>query len=122
MTGTRASWARILGFALVVLLAAAGPRAALAAAKPGAAQPILPGGDAKDPVSIDADKLVYFDKEQKAVYSGNVVVIQGDTKLTCSTMTVFSTSRKARRATLGRGRRDRRRALGIRRISRRSDR
>src|SRR5471030_1756013 len=49
---------------------------------------LLPGADSKQPVSIEADKLVYFDKEQKAVYSGNVVVIQGATKLTCSTMTI----------------------------------
>jgi lipopolysaccharide export system protein LptA len=50
---------------------------------------LLPGADSKQPVSIEADKLVYFDKEQKAVYSGNVVVIQGDTKMTCSMMTIF---------------------------------
>jgi lipopolysaccharide export system protein LptA len=50
---------------------------------------ILPGTDSKEPISIDADKLVYFDKEQKAIYSGNVVVIQGDTKMTCSVMTVY---------------------------------
>jgi lipopolysaccharide export system protein LptA len=50
---------------------------------------IFPGTNSKEPISIDADKLVYYDKEHKAVYSGNVVVIQGDTKMTCSTMTVF---------------------------------
>jgi lipopolysaccharide export system protein LptA len=50
---------------------------------------IFPGTSSKEPISIDADKLVYYDKEHKAVYSGNVVVIQGDTKMTCSTMTVF---------------------------------
>jgi lipopolysaccharide export system protein LptA len=56
--------------------------------KPTASSPLLPGSNSKEPVSIEADKLVYFDKEQKAVYSGNVVVIQGDTKLTCSMMTI----------------------------------
>ena len=50
---------------------------------------ILPGTNSKEPISIDADKLVYFDKEQKAIYSGNFVVIQGDTKMTCSVMTVY---------------------------------
>jgi lipopolysaccharide export system protein LptA len=50
---------------------------------------ILPGTSSKEPVSIDADKLVYYDKEKKAIYSGNVVVVQGDTKMTCSVMTVF---------------------------------
>jgi lipopolysaccharide export system protein LptA len=50
---------------------------------------ILPGTSSKEPISIDADKLVYYDKERKAVYSGSVVVVQGDTKMTCSIMTVF---------------------------------
>src|SRR5271156_3852783 len=50
---------------------------------------IFPGTSSKEPISIDADKLVYYDKEHKAVYSGNVVVIQGDTKMTCSAMIVF---------------------------------
>jgi lipopolysaccharide export system protein LptA len=56
--------------------------------KPPASSPLLPGSDSKEPVSIEADKLVYYDKEQKAIYTGNVVVIQGDTKLTCSMMTI----------------------------------
>ena len=50
---------------------------------------IFPGTNSKEPISIDADKLVYYDKERKAIYSGNVVVIQGDTKMTCSVMTVL---------------------------------
>jgi lipopolysaccharide export system protein LptA len=49
----------------------------------------LPGGNSKEPISIDANKLVYFDKEQKAIYTGNVVVIQGDSKMTCSMLTIF---------------------------------
>src|SRR4029077_2735004 len=50
---------------------------------------IFPGTSSKEPISIDADKLVYYDKEHRAVYSGNVVVVQGDTKMTCSAMSVF---------------------------------
>src|SRR5580698_4590480 len=50
---------------------------------------IFPGTSSKEPISIDANKLVYYDKDHKAVYSGNVVVIQGDTKMTCSAMTVL---------------------------------
>jgi lipopolysaccharide export system protein LptA len=50
---------------------------------------IFPGTNSKEPISIDADKLVYYDKEHKAIYTGNVVVIQGDTKMTCTVMTVF---------------------------------
>jgi lipopolysaccharide export system protein LptA len=50
---------------------------------------LLPGAGSKAPVSIEADKLVYFDKEQKAIYTGNVVVIQGDSKMTCSELTIY---------------------------------
>ena len=78
------------GLALTLLLTTV---AAQAAKSPPPAAPspiqILPGSNSKEPISIDADKLVYFEKEKKAIYSGNVVVIQGDTKMTCSTMTVY---------------------------------
>jgi lipopolysaccharide export system protein LptA len=74
---------------LAAILISTAPAAYAAAEKPRAAAPMLPGGNSKEPVSIEADKLVYFDKEQKAIYTGNVVVIQGDTKLTCSKMTIF---------------------------------
>ena len=50
---------------------------------------ILPGGDSKKPISIEADKLDYFEKEGRAVYDGHVVVVQGDTHLTCSRLTIF---------------------------------
>src|SRR5271166_6890794 len=65
---------------------------ATSAAKPassGDSVAIFPGTNSKEPISIDADKLVYYDKERKAIYTGNVVVIQGDTKMTCTVMTVF---------------------------------
>jgi lipopolysaccharide export system protein LptA len=85
---------RFLALALA-LGAAAAAAAAPATKSPNSPTPasspvqILPGTNSKEPISIDADKLVYFDKEQKAIYSGNVVVIQGDTKMTCSVMTVY---------------------------------
>ena len=66
--------------------------AGAAAEKPSApndSASIFPGTSSKEPISIDANKLVYYDKDHKAVYSGNVVVIQGDTKMTCSAMTVL---------------------------------
>ena len=74
--------------ALAAIFVVATLSAQAAVNKPTANSPLLPGGNSKEPVTIEADKLVYFDKEQKAVYSGNVVIIQGDTKLTCSTMTI----------------------------------
>jgi lipopolysaccharide export system protein LptA len=78
--------------ALLAALLFAGVSGAANSAKPASGEsstPIFPGSSSKEPVSIDADKLVYYDKERKAVYTGNVVVVQGDTKLTCSAMTVF---------------------------------
>ena len=79
---------RALALAFAFALIAAGGSAVAAASKD-VGSPLLPGAGSKAPVSIEADKLVYLDKEQKAVYSGNVVVIQGDSKLTCSTMTIY---------------------------------
>ncbi|MCW2274045.1 lipopolysaccharide transport periplasmic protein LptA [Rhodoblastus acidophilus] len=49
---------------------------------------LLPGSSSKEPINIAADKLDYFDKDQKAVYSGNVVVVQGDTRLNASVLTI----------------------------------
>ena len=80
--------ARAAATALALLGAGVGAAAAATAAKT-APSTLLHGANAKEPVSIEADKLVYYDKEQKAVYSGNVVAIQGDTKMTCSTLTIY---------------------------------
>ena len=77
---------RTVAVALLLAIAAAAPAAA-ATKEAGAS--FLPGASSKQPVSIEADKLVYFDKEQKAVYTGNVVVIQGDSKMTCSGLTIY---------------------------------
>jgi lipopolysaccharide export system protein LptA len=85
---------RSLG-ALAVIFVLATLNAQAAANKPTQGSPLLPGGNSKEPISIEADKLVYFDKEQKAIYSGNVVAIQGDTRLTCSIMTVHMTKTAA---------------------------
>jgi lipopolysaccharide export system protein LptA len=47
------------------------------------------GGDSKEPIKIDADKLDVLDKDNRAVFSGNVVAVQGETTVRCSIMTVF---------------------------------
>jgi lipopolysaccharide export system protein LptA len=63
-----------------------------AGAAPALAQkgtPVLPGASSKEPVSIDAGKLDYFDKEQKLVYSGAVVATQGESRLKASALTIF---------------------------------
>ncbi len=79
-----------LAVMVATLLSSTGADAAAEKAPaPNDSAAIFPGTSSKEPISIDADKLVYYDKEHKAVYSGNVVIIQGDTKMTCSTMTVL---------------------------------
>jgi lipopolysaccharide export system protein LptA len=77
---------RAAAVALALAFAAVAPAVA---ATNDASPSLLPGAGSKQPVSIEADKLVYFDKEQKAVYTGNVVVIQGDTKMTCTGLTIY---------------------------------
>ena len=82
----RARRRRAIALIFAALLAAPALAAEKAASSP---LPMLPGANSKEPISIDADKLDYFDKEQKAIYTGNVVAIQGDSKLTCSVLTIF---------------------------------
>lgn len=79
----------LAAFAAAFLCSCGAGAAAEKSPGPSDSAAIFPGTSSKEPISIDADKLVYYDKERKAVYSGNVVVIQGDTKMTCSAMTVF---------------------------------
>lgn len=70
---TARAWRR-RGAALIVAALVGAP--ALAAEKAASSSsPLLPGANSKEPISIDADKLNYFDKEQKAIYTGNVVAI-----------------------------------------------
>ena len=45
---------------------------------------MLPGTNSHEPINIDAGKLDYYDKEQKLVYSGGVVAVQGDSTLKAS--------------------------------------
>lgn len=56
-----------------------------------APSPVLPGGNSRDPIAIDAKKLEWFDKDQKAVYTGDVVVVQGDSSLKAQVLTIFLT-------------------------------
>lgn len=84
--------ARSLGWVVLV--------AGLALAAPAGAQTAAPkkekatsglgnlGGGGKEPIKIDADRLDVFDRENRAVFAGNVVAVQGDSTIRCSTMTV----------------------------------
>lgn len=79
----------LLGFAAS---AEAQPKpAAPAQPKPGTTAPGAGvfGTASKEPISIEADQLEVFDRDQKAVYRGNVVVVQGDTTMKSAEMVVF---------------------------------
>ena len=45
-------------------------------------------GGGKEPIKIDADRLDVFDRENKAIFAGNVVAVQGESTIRCSSMTV----------------------------------
>jgi lipopolysaccharide export system protein LptA len=55
-----------------------------------------PAKTKKDPpINIEATKLDYFDKEQKLVYTGDVVAVQGDVTLKTPQLVVFLTPKEA---------------------------
>jgi lipopolysaccharide export system protein LptA len=56
---------------------------------------MLPGSNSKDPINIDAAKLDYFDKEQKLVYTGNVVAVQGQSRLKTPSLVIFLMPKEA---------------------------
>jgi lipopolysaccharide export system protein LptA len=62
-----------------------------AAAKPAEKSGMLAGfgSGSKEPIKIDSDKLDVYDKEGRAVFSGNVVAVQGESTIRCSVMVVF---------------------------------
>lgn len=51
----------------------------------------LPGSGSREPISIDAGKLDFFNKEQKLVYSGGVVAVQGESTLKGSELVIYLT-------------------------------
>jgi lipopolysaccharide export system protein LptA len=51
-------------------------------------------GNSRDPIRIDAAKLEVRDKEQKAIYSGDVVAVRGTTTIRTPQMTIFYSARR----------------------------
>jgi lipopolysaccharide export system protein LptA len=78
---------------ILVLAAAAMPAAAQTRSAPrDAGTPNAMQGFSKNkgqPVNIEAERLEVRDKDKVAVFSGKVVVTQGDTTMRCKTLTVF---------------------------------
>jgi lipopolysaccharide export system protein LptA len=91
------------GLALAVILTTAPGAAFAQAAKPDAKKSAVPGfgSNSKEPIQIDADRLEVFSKEQRAVYTGNVVAVQGDTTIKSATMIVFYDRQQDRAAAGG---------------------
>jgi lipopolysaccharide export system protein LptA len=92
---TKLSYALVLAalFAAPVCAAPAQP-AKPAAKSTGGGGPALGGlgglgSSSKEPIKIDSDRLDVFDKDKKAIFSGNVVAVQGETTMRCTTLTVF---------------------------------
>ena len=63
--------------------------ALLGSASMAGAASLLPGASNKDPYTVDAAKLDFFDKEQKLIYTGDVVATQGPTKVRGTVMTIY---------------------------------
>jgi lipopolysaccharide export system protein LptA len=60
--------------------------------QPGASRPSALGNlgsNNKEPIKIDADRLDVFDKEQRAVFTGSVVAVQGESTIKCAELTVL---------------------------------
>ncbi|MGO9008325.1 MAG: LptA/OstA family protein [Beijerinckiaceae bacterium] len=83
-----------LGCSIVLLAADVGPVSAARAAS----QTVKEVGKAtsgkqskEQPINIESAKLDYYDKEQKLVYTGDVVAIQGEVTLKAPLLVVFLT-------------------------------
>ena len=71
-------------FGCFAALAALGAAPAIAAG-----EPLLPGGNGKEPVTITAARLEYLSREKRATYSGNVRAVQGEAHLQCAKLEIF---------------------------------
>jgi lipopolysaccharide export system protein LptA len=58
-------------------------------AAPGPVPGIVQDQDQDKPIQIDAATLEVRDKKKEATFSGDVVVVQGDTTIKCQTLVVF---------------------------------
>ncbi len=72
-----------------VALIAAGSASAQTASKQQRPSALGTMGSNKEPIKIASDKLDVFDKESRAVFSGNVVAVQGDSTMKCTKLLVF---------------------------------
>jgi lipopolysaccharide export system protein LptA len=81
----------VIATAAALAIGAAHAQPATGKGKPGAFGDL---GSNKEPIKIDADRLDVFDKESRAVFAGNVVAVQGDSTMKCTSLVVFYEPRK----------------------------
>jgi lipopolysaccharide export system protein LptA len=81
-------------FALAALCAGISATAQAQTAKPARQGFGSFGSNNKAPINIEADRLDVSQKEEKATYSGNVVAVQAETTIRCSTLTVHFEQKK----------------------------
>lgn len=86
--GTKARILR-MGFVALVLGLVAAPGASFAQDSQQVPFGSLKLSDGKDPINIDADKLDILDRDGKAIFTGNVSVVQGDAVLKSGKMVVY---------------------------------
>ncbi len=88
----RLRWLGVLTVGLTIaglpLQASAQPKPAQGGGKSGASG-LGELGSNKAPINIDSDRLDVFDKEGRAVFAGNVVAVQGESTMRCTTLNVF---------------------------------
>ena len=58
--------------------------------------PLLPGGNGKEPVTISAARLEYDSKARTATYSGGVRAAQGDAHLQCARLQIYMADKSAK--------------------------
>lgn len=56
-------------------------------------------GSNKEPIKIDSDRLDVFDKESRAIFTGNVIAVQGESTMKCTQLSVFYDRQKGTGAT-----------------------
>lgn len=56
--------------------------------KTGVGMTLLPGSGSKEPININSDKLDFLNKENKLIYTGHVVAVQGDSTLKASKLNI----------------------------------
>ena len=80
-------YAGIISATFIVSMTAVSAQTPPASKEAGVGLAVL--GSNSDPIKITSDQLDVFDKENKAIFTGNVVAVQGDSTLKCKNLEVY---------------------------------